>query len=208
MTFLEKVISIIVAYNPDLVRFKQVLESATKQASHVIVIDNGPSNKSLIEDLCRRLNNCEFNEMGFNSGIAHALRQGIKRAEKYKATWLLFLDDDTILLDDALFKAINKIKSLREDCKDKIGAVLLSSRDSNCGVEEIKYGIFSGTLIRREIALKTCCREEFFLDQADFDMYSRIRELGYLTLVINCKLVDHKLGKKRYIPVISNISRR
>jgi rhamnosyltransferase len=84
---------------------------------------------------------------------------------------------------------------------------LLSSRDSNCGDEKIKYGIFSGTLIRREIALKTCCREEFFIDQANFNMYSRIRELGYLTLVINCKLVDHKLGKKRHIPVISSVSR-
>jgi rhamnosyltransferase len=91
----------------------------------MIVIGNGSSNKSLIEDLCRRLNNCEFNELGFNSGIAHALRQGIKRAEKYKATWLLLLDDDTILLDDVLFKAINEINSPRETIKDKIGAIFV-----------------------------------------------------------------------------------
>jgi rhamnosyltransferase len=40
------------------------------------------------------------------------------------------------------------------------------------------------------------------MDQADFDMYSRIRELGYLTLGIKCKLIDHKLGTKRWVPML------
>ena len=62
--------------------------------------------------------------------------------------------------------------------------------------------------MKAEIALKSCCREEFFLDQTDHDMYFRIREQGYLTISINCKLVDHKLGQKRWIKVLSNISRK
>jgi rhamnosyltransferase len=40
------------------------------------------------------------------------------------------------------------------------------------------------------------------MDQADFDMYSRIRELGYITLGIKCKLIDHKLGTRRWVPML------
>jgi rhamnosyltransferase len=39
-------------------------------------------------------------------------------------------------------------------------------------------------------------------------MYSKIREQGYLIIYINCKLVDHKLGQKRWIKILSNISRK
>jgi rhamnosyltransferase len=39
-------------------------------------------------------------------------------------------------------------------------------------------------------------------------MYFRIREQGYLTISINCKLVDHKLGQRRWIKILSNISRK
>lgn len=58
------------------------------------------------------------------------------------------------------------------------------------------------------MALKTCYRIEFFLDQADYYMYSRIREQGYLTIAINCKLVKHRLGQKRWTKILSNISRK
>lgn len=84
----------------------------------------------------------------------------------------------------------------------KIGAVLLGSHDGDCSIGEVKYGVFLGTLIRADVAAKVCCRDEFFMDQADFDMYSRIRELGYLTLGIKCKLIDHKLGTRRWVPML------
>jgi len=81
---------------------------------------------------------------------------------------------------------------------DRVGAVLLSSTDVDCGIGEVRYGIFSGTLIRADVAARVCCRDDFFLDQADHDMYPRIREFGYLTLSVNCKLVDHRLGTVRW----------
>ena len=53
--------------------------------------------------------------------------------------------------------------------------MLLSSTDVDCSIGEVRYGAFSGTLIRADIAVRVCCRDDFFLDQADHDMYSRIR---------------------------------
>jgi rhamnosyltransferase len=74
----------------------------------------------------------------------------------------------------------------------------LSSADGDCSIGEVRYIIFSGILIRADIAARVCCRDDFFLDQADYDMYSRIKEFGYLTLSINCKLIDHRLGTVRW----------
>jgi len=203
------VTAIIVSYNPDITRFKIVLSSVSKQVKHMIIVDNNSANKNLIRGLCVKLDNCELIELKFNSGVAYALKMGIRYAyTKHDPEWFLLLDDDTILLDEALNKVFNMINSLKPVLRKKIGAILLGSTDGNCDIKEITYGIFSGTLIKAEIALKSCCREEFFLDQADHDMYSRIREQGYLTISINCKLVDHKLGQKRWIKILSNISRK
>ena len=62
--------------------------------------------------------------------------------------------------------------------------------------------IFSVTLVKADVAAGVCCRDEFCMDQADFDMYSRIRELGYITLGMKCKLIAHKLGTKRWVPML------
>jgi len=81
----------------------------------------------------------------------------------------------------------------------------MGSVDGDCGIGEVRYGIFSGTLIRADVAFRVCCRDDFFLDQADFDMYSRIRKPGYFTLSVNCKLVDHRLGTVRWSKILHKL---
>ena len=199
--------AIIVTYNPELSRFKHVLNQASKQVNHVIVVDNASKNKNIIRNLCNETSNCNFVEIGFNSGVAHALRVGINYAimQRYKPDWLLLLDDDTVPMDNAVSRVLDLLGDLPRFIWDRVGAVLLSSADGDCSIGKNRYGIFSGTLIRADIAARVCCRDGFFLDQADHDMYSRIRELEYLTLSVNCRLVDHRLGTKRWVPIISNM---
>jgi rhamnosyltransferase len=122
------------------------------------------------------------------------LRVGVNYASKYKPDWLLFLDDDTVLMSDAVSRVLGLINNLPRFVLDRVGAVLMGSVDGDCGIGEVRYGIFSGTLIRADVATRVCCRDDLFLDQADHDMYSRIKEFGYFTLSINCKLIDHRLG--------------
>jgi len=202
------VIAIIVTHDPELDRFGLVLNQASRQVNHVIVVDNDSSNKNIIRDLCNRIGNCDFIEVGFNSGVAHSLRVGVNYAGKYNPDWLLFLDDDTVLMNNVMSKIFHLISDLPIFILDRIGALLLTSSDGNYSISEARYGSFSGTLIRANIAARVCCRDDFFLDQADNDMYSKIRELNYYVLNIRCKLIDHKLGIKRLIPVISDISHK
>jgi len=48
----------------------------------------------------------------FNSGIAHALRIGVNYAIRYKPNWLLLLDDDTVLMSNAVGKVLGLIDNL------------------------------------------------------------------------------------------------
>jgi len=143
------VVAVIVTHNPSLERFKVVLGSVAKQTNHVVIIDNNSRNRDEVEDLCVGIENCDFVKVGFNSGVAHALRIGVGYADKYRPEWLLFLDDDTVLMDGTVNKAPNLVGNL-----PRIGAVLLSLGNGNCRIYEARYGIFSGTLIRADVAVR------------------------------------------------------
>jgi len=95
---------------------------------------------------------------------------------------LMMILDDTVLMSNAVGNALGLIGNLLRFVLDRVGAVLLSSADGDCSIGEARYGVFSGTLIRADVAARVCCKDDFFLDQADHDMYSRIRGLGYITL--------------------------
>ena len=199
------VAAIIVTYNPELSRFKRVLNQASKQVDHVIIVDNYSRSKGVLRDLCDGVGNCDFIEVCFNSGVAHALRVGVNYASKYKPDWLLLLDDDTVPMSNAVDKVLGLISNLPGFILDRVGAVLMGSVNGDCGIGEVRYGVFSGTLIKGNVAARVCCRDDFFLDQADHDMYSRIRELGYLTPSINCRLVDHRVGTVRWSKILHKL---
>ena len=203
------IVTIIVTYNPASSRFKLVLTSAAAQVSYVLVVDNNSDNKDFIRNICNAFDNCEFIELGFNFGVAYALKKGIRYAMiKYNPSWLLFLDQDTVLLNNVLSKILYIFNVIPENIRNKIAIILLGNKNKKCEIKEVRYGIFAGTLIKSEVAFKVCCRDSFFLDQADFDLYSKVRELGYLTVVVDCKLVDHWLGKNYSIPAFSKILQR
>ena len=69
-----KVVSVIVTYNPNMGRFERVLSAAAEQTDYVVVVDNGSGSRQFIERLCGNLGNCDFVEMGYNSGVARALK--------------------------------------------------------------------------------------------------------------------------------------
>jgi len=107
------VIAVIVTHDPELDRFKLVLDRASEQVDSVIVVDNDSKSKGILRGLCGGFGNCDFVEVGFNSGVAHALRVGVNYASKYKPDWLLFLDDDTVLMSNAVGKALGLIVTYR-----------------------------------------------------------------------------------------------
>lgn len=76
------IVAVIVSYDLGLGRFRLVLDRASGQVDHVIIVDNDSRGKGVLRGLCGGFGNCDFVEVGFNSGVAHALRVGVNYASK------------------------------------------------------------------------------------------------------------------------------
>ena len=73
-------------------------------------------------------------------------------------------------MSNAVGKVLGLINNLPRFISDKVGTVLMGSVDGDCVIGEARYGRFSGNLIRADVAVRVCCRDDFFLDQAYFDI--------------------------------------
>lgn len=204
-----KIGAAVVTYNSELSRFKEVIMGISPQVGRVVVVDNGSSNSEQLRNLCGSLKNCDFIEVGFNLGIAHALNLCVKwLMERYSPDFVLLLDDDTIVFEGSVEKALKILNTLSKFMQNRVGVVKMGSQNGDCSIKPIKRGAFSGSIVRADLLRKLRFREGFFLDQADFDFYSKVWEYGYVALLINCKLIDHKIGVERWIPILSKIKKK
>jgi rhamnosyltransferase len=76
------VVAVIVSHDPGLDRFRLVLDRVSGQVDRVV--NNDSRGKGVLRGLRGGFGNCDFVEVGFNSGVAHALRVGVNYANKCK----------------------------------------------------------------------------------------------------------------------------
>ena len=199
-----KCVAVIWAFNPDIELLRKVLQSVIKQVDYTVIVDNASRNFRHIKNVCKNLGgkitlirlNRNYGVRALNVGMAYAIK-------KFNPIYILLLDDDTIVHPDAISKVLNDIE--RMSIYERLGTVRLSFDDSiekEGKIKSDKLGIFSGCIIKTEIIKKGVkIREEFFLDQADYDFFERIRKQGFKTLVYGEKLVEHRPGISLGIPI-------
>ena len=112
----------------------------------------------------------------------------------FKVDYILTLDQDTILVEKKLLDIIG-------DANGKfygIGIIALGTNKTKRTIDykEIKYVITSGNLVRVEVFNNLKFREEFFMDQVDFDFDYEVRKCGYKIILADGCLIDHRLGIK------------
>jgi GT2 family glycosyltransferase len=109
---------------------------------------------------------------------------------------------------EAVKKVLRIIERLHKDTLNKIAVINLPKnipRDIKRKISRFRERLiisphflmsFSGTIIRANVlkdkGIKI--REGFFLDQADFDFFYRLKRLGFLTCIYVDELLEHKLG--------------
>jgi len=204
----SKVVAIVVTYNPDKRILEACLRQASKQTDKIIVVDNRSHNVSEIALLCKKYN-CDLIKNAFNAGVPYALQRGVNHAQRYHPDWILFLDQDCVLFDGSVSKALSVYSSLSPSVRSRIGIIAPGSKGSRkrCSIRETACGAFSGTLIKNELAKRIKLRKNFFLDQADIELYKRITEKGKINLLIDCKMMYHKIGTPLDIPFIYKFKR-
>jgi rhamnosyltransferase len=181
-------------YNPNIPLLGRNLDSILKQFKDVLVVDDFSKNRDDIRKLLERYK-IDTIYLPKNMGIAHSQNVGLKEAVKKKKTWLLTMDQDSVLPDTFSTEYERIINSY-----DNIGLVAWNQRPYKLGtsdeVEKDWYIISSGCLNNVK-AVKECggFDDQLVIDHVDTDINIRIRNLGYKTITTNNVKLIHEIGK-------------
>lgn len=142
-----------------------------------------------------------FVQFDKNYGLGKAYNYAIKFAKERGEEYVMFLDQDTTILDNfAPSKVIQEAKELKD-----IKPVILSANIDNALVEKeipnsnfyIAKGIVnSGMILSVDYALEQPFLDGLFLDRLDFEYTYRAEKLGYLPLVYRERMILHKPGER------------
>lgn len=218
----DKIIAVVVTYNPDLKILEQLLDTLDVQVESVVIIDNG-SNVDLqnwINELQKY--NIQVKLLGENRGIAAAHNVGIRWALNRGAENVLLMDQDSIPALEMVHKlrnALYQAKRIFDSPAIAAGPICVDMRSGNKSffVTE-RYGIpsrwwqlkdsaadiktrkvstliSSGTLIDLK-ALQDIggMRSNYFIDHVDTEWCFRAAEKGYILLGVPSAEMSHTLG--------------
>ncbi len=189
-----KIAALIVTHNPDFILF-QSINKLVSVVDYIIIIDNNSYNRDVIDKLATSLSKDQLTVIYLqdNLGIGYALNRGVKYVQNLMLyDYVITLDQDTILLVNNLKDIIERANKLQQ----KVGAIELPQRifDDKSEFFETESAITSGNIVNMEVYKFVKYREEFFLDQIDFDFDFELRNAGFTFVSYNVKSIDHKLG--------------
>ena len=178
--------AVVVTYNPDL-EVGVNLRALRSQIGAIVVVDNGSAHDKLLtlRAVCGEL---EFSllENGVNLGIATALNQGVRWAREQHASYVFFLDQDSMVPPG--FVATMLACFAQSSTPEQIGVLVPRYVDQHNGNvlcppgsrgNELDAATTSGSLT--PMCVFDCVgefAEELFIDYVDYEFSLRVRAQG------------------------------
>lgn len=201
----RNICAIIVTFHPTAEHLDNLMK-VRRQASRLAVVDNGSRSEALAA-LRAASQEAEFHliENGENLGVGAALNIGIRWAESETCEWVICFDQDSTVgagLVDAMFAAFDA-----DIDRDRVGTLAPIYIDKLSGhempVERSRKGRIltvstSGSMLPVSVFLRCgYFREDFFIDQIDYEFCLRMISAGYR--LVQCKeaRLEHSLGERK-----------
>ncbi|WP_270741465.1 glycosyltransferase family 2 protein [Holdemanella biformis] len=189
-----KLAGVVVLYNPDQKVINNI-NSYIDELDALYLVDNSSADNSTLF----MHEKVEYIPLRKNTGIAHALNVGAKKAIDHNFHYLLTMDQDSMFEKDAL----KNMKSIidADDEKDQVG--IYSPFHKTAISEPVPEELFtsplvvmtSGNIINLDIYKCVEGFEEWmFIDCVDFEYGLNVRKHGYTIKQINTVFLDHELG--------------
>jgi len=214
--YLDRVVPIVVTYNPEIDRLRELLSSLSS-FTKVQLVDNNSGNLNDLKKLCLEYRNIRVSFLGSNCGLAEAQNKAIKQVEnsRSKDKFILLLDQDSVPLDDCIEVLYQHANSLIEGGVrlGVIGPALSDSySDSQFGFikngrrrykqasKNYTFGCdginSSGSLIPLAVwqELKGN-NSELFIDHVETDWCFRVIAAGYVCYGTFDALLSHSMGE-------------
>ena len=189
----------IVLYNPDIKRLKENLDAVCGQVERVYCYNNGLQNAGEINALLNTYGNIRVIGTGTNVGIATALNELTKEAEKDNIEWILTLDQDSDVCDGmvevlASFrneKDVAIICPAIEDIRRKNETLAVAQNT----IDDVEFCITSGSFMNIQKTLEIGGFDEWlFIGLVDNEICYRIKLNGYRIIRNNVMILNHELG--------------
>ena len=210
---MNKILGIVVLYNPDVTLLKDCLYSILSQVDHLWISDNSPSD---LPEICLLLNHIPSNKITYykfqdNVGIATAQNEGIMYAQKEHYSHVFFSDQDSIIPNNVVKDLICYSDQII-DKGLKVGAIgpipinrktgipykfkMKSSEISN-NIFEVSELMNSSSLFRVEVFNNIGLMEDrLFIDGVDYEICWRAHSLlNYRFFIIPDLKIEHQLGE-------------
>ncbi len=200
----ENTCAVVITYFPDY-DISSRLHRIQQQLSSIIIVDNASSEHCLsILKSFSSSQKIKLLENNKNEGIAKALNQAASLAIESGFSWILTLDQDTIVQDNmfdelaAIYKSsgyrLPLIGSNYWDALRNKQFIECTSQADHAFIEQ-RTLITSGTLMRLDLFKSIGgFREDYFIDSVDHEYCLRARSNNF-SVVISCKnLMSHSIG--------------
>lgn len=216
----SEVYAVLVTYNPNIASFREVIESLRRQTDAIVIVDNASENLFEIEALIQSTT-IELLKFSKNKGIASAQNKGITYADSKGGKYILLMDQDTVLPEEAI-SSLHKECTVLESRGLKVGAIGCAYRDTHDGklnaiwkqsgrnlekkevnsevsqLLEVDFVIASGSLIpistMKEVGLM---EDGLFIDLVDIEWGLRAKSYGYQSYQSFTHIMTHTLGSGR-----------
>jgi len=218
----ERVLAIVVCYNPNITALNQSLLAVQEQGCDIVLIDNASTNISEIRPLAKQIASLSFIEQSTNLGLGAAHNIGIKEAMRGAYSHVLLLDQDSVPLANMVPRLLAaSVNKSRTHAVSAVGATYLNAdngaesffvrfgalkfkrqycaaRDEE-GCVEADFLISSGSLVALpvldDIGLMD---EDLFIDHVDTEWFLRGRSKGYRAYGVCDAVMQHGLGEQTH----------
>jgi rhamnosyltransferase len=189
----------VVLYYPDASTIARIT-SYLRFMDFLIIVDN-TDNQDLAETLTASPTLC-YSPMGTNTGIAAALNAAARIAIDKRFTWMLMLDQDS-LMEEATYDAIKAAVGSPARQKVAILAPIQVSKLSDHRAMNAPDAILSvnqlmtsgSALDLRAFSLCGPFEEKLFIDHVDTEYCFRLTRAGYEVQQLTQVALDHSLGE-------------
>ncbi|MHA5099210.1 glycosyltransferase [Oenococcus oeni] len=199
--------AVVVTYNPDLGLLTKNIESIESNVGkNYLIVDNGSKNIHMMQ---KKFPTSKIQSFSQNLGIATAQNEGIHFFSQLGFEWVILLDQDSQLPDNAVQKMI-KTEVFHNADTGIVGVAINAPRsDARHGVKPENELIASGSFIKIKAWVESGGMDEFlFIDYVDFDFDARVRKCGYKLYINNDIIMKHEIGSIIYAPVLSKLLHR
>lgn len=210
-----KICTAIILYNPNIEDLKKSLPVYCNETDLVIMWQNSFINEEIQLYFTNDYKNVLFAGSGENLGIATALNNCVRLAEKENFDYILTMDQDSYFEKGMITKY--KIK-ITENKLNKIGVYGINPLQNSKSLFEIKNAtlevadtITSGSVFKISNFHKTgYFRDDLFIDAVDYEYCYRIKKKFNLKTIVFCDIIlNHTVGyseKTRFGFSVSNYS--